>query len=173
MMKNICKIHYAEEQAIQHLSNKLSEIITKDTVIFNIGTDKCIGDSFAPILGTLLNEKGIDIPVYGTLEKPIHALNIHEYIDVVKTVNSNSRIIAIDSALGHKNNIGKISIRNTPIKPGAGVGKKLPHIGDYSIVLTVEEIEASYRLNEIRLGFIMAAAKVVIKAIISSLDNKN
>mgnify|MGYP000859742388 CR=1 FL=1 len=47
----------------------------KEFVVVNIGTDKCIGDCLAPLVGTLLQEKGY-MNIEGTLDNPIHALNI-------------------------------------------------------------------------------------------------
>lgn len=173
MIEEILRIHYQDENVTKHLSNKLSEIIDENTVIFNIGTDRCIGDAFAPIIGTMLIDKGIIIPVYGTLSNPIHALNLNEHIEAVKSVHPNAKIIAIDACLGGEESIGKISIRNKPIAPGKGVGKKLQSIGDNSIVFVVEEYGNYSRLNNVRLDFIMNAAQIVSNSIISSLGRVN
>lgn len=42
-------------------------------------------------------------------------------------------VVAIDSCMGHRENVGFIRIIDGPISPGSGVDKKLPIVGDISI----------------------------------------
>ncbi|MGN1033759.1 MAG: DUF1256 domain-containing protein, partial [Intestinibacter sp.] len=69
----------------------------------------------------------------------------------------------IDACLGSTNNIGNIQIREGPILPGKGVGKKLPQIGNYSIVGIVDKIDEANRFsfNNIRLHFILELAETI------------
>lgn len=109
-----------------------------DVIVLCIGTDRSTGDSFGPLVGTLLSEKvGIRfknslIPVHilGTLDSPVHASNLKQ---IIEEIDPKSLVIAIDASLGGLNNIGLINVSNKSINPGSGVGKDLPSVGDISI----------------------------------------
>lgn len=149
------------------LSEQLVSYISKDTVIACIGTDKCIGDCLGPLVGTFLKEKGIKIPVYGTLDEPIHALNIHERLNFIKNQNPNAQIIGIDACLGDEENIGEIRIRDYAIYPGKGVGKELPEVGVASVIRIVDSSGNSelFFSRSIRLSFVMDMAKQIVNII--------
>lgn len=149
------------------LSKQLVSYISKDTVIACIGTDKCIGDCLGPLVGTFLKEKGIKIPVYGTLDEPIHALNIHERLNFIKNENPNAQIIGIDACLGDEENIGEIRIRDRAIYPGKGVGKELPEVGVASVIGIVDSSDNSelFFSRSIRLSFVMDMAKQIVNII--------
>lgn len=149
------------------LSKQLASYISKDIVIACIGTDKCIGDCLGPLVGTFLKEKGIKIPVYGTLDEPIHALNIHERLNFIKNQNPNAQIIGIDACLGREEDIGEIRIRDYAISPGKGVGKELPEVGVASVIGIVDTSENSelFFSRSIRLSFVMDMAKQIVNII--------
>lgn len=159
----LAKVNYKNENVIQTLSDVLKNIIDENTVIICIGTDRAIGDSLGPLVGTMLKNSDFKFPVYGTLDKPIHALNIYESLDLIKNKHPNGNFIAIDACLGSKSNIGNIQIREGPILPGKGVGKKLPEIGNYSIVGIVDKVDDNSRFsfNNIRLSFIVEMAEII------------
>ena len=71
---------------------------------------------------------------------------------------------------GVGSNIGNIQIREGPILPGKGVGKKLPQIGNYSIVGIVDKIDENNKLsfNNIRLSFILDLAETIALALLVS-----
>lgn len=103
-----------------------------DIIIINIGTDRCTGDSYAPYIGTILNnDSNFPYKVYGTLDEPIHAQNMNYKLEEIYTKHPNSKVIGIDAAMGK--DVLKIFCDNSPIKCGIGVGKNLPHVGDISI----------------------------------------
>ena len=116
----------------------------------------------------MLNDKGFKYPVYGTLKKPIHALNIYETIEDIKKTHTNGNFLAIDACLGSKSNIGIIQIREGPIFPGKGVGKKLPQIGHHSIVGIVDKIDENnkFSFNNIRLNFILELSEIICSSIL-------
>ncbi|MCD3276703.1 spore protease YyaC [Clostridium botulinum] len=157
------KVDYQNNFEMEKIINKLKKIITKDTVIVNIGTDRCVGDSVAPMLGTMLKDQKFPLTVYGTLDEPIHAINIREKIQKIHIRHPNSMIIGIDACLGNKEDVGKIILRDSPIKPGKGVGKSLPDVGDYSIAIVVDEATTNAPLTRrnIRLSFIRNLAESV------------
>lgn len=128
---------------------------TYKPVIVCIGSDLAIGDSLGPLLGTFLQEKlQGKAYVYGTLSSPVTAKESLTISKTVKLLHPKSKILAIDAGVGDKNDIGLIKIGDYGIKPGLGVKKTLPVIGDASIIGIVAEkqdalnnIFSSTRLN--------------------------
>ncbi|AVQ46576.1 spore protease YyaC [Clostridium botulinum] len=165
---NIEKTHYMESLSYYKIANSLKNYLNKDTIIICIGTDRCIGDCLGPLVGTILKYKNIPLKLYGTLDEPIHALNIEETIKNIKNSYPNSSIIGIDACLGDKNNIGQIQVRNFPIQPGKGVGKTLPKVGDYSIVGIVDSNENCdiFTSANTRLSLILNIAKVIAHSVL-------
>ncbi|APH16666.1 putative sporulation protein YyaC [Clostridium sporogenes] len=168
--------NYDDKNIITKISQQLLNIMDKNNgniVIVNIGTDRCIGDSLAPFVGTILKENDLQIPVYGTIKNPIHALNLEKEIRSIKNKHPNATIIGIDACLGKKENIGTIEIGEKPVYPGKGVGKELLAVGEYSIMGTVEEFDNGIEFatgNNIRLDFILQMSKSIAKAIIKSVN---
>ena len=93
-----------------------------------IGNGKIIGDSLGPLIGTVLEknkrliQNNVKIDVIGTFENPILYYNVEEFI---KNIDSQdySEIVIIDSALGSKENIGKVMITPAEILIGVGVNR--------------------------------------------------
>jgi len=135
-----------------------------------IGTDRCIGDCLGPLVGTFLKENSFPLPVFGTINKPIHALNISENIKKIRTKYKDYKIIGIDACLGDTDSIGEIEVRDFPIHPGKGVGKSLPHIGEISIIGIIDSSENNelFSNRNIRLNLVMNISKVITHAIIHS-----
>ena len=162
------KVHYDSHNSYIEIANKIKQYIENDTIIICIGTDKCIGDCLGPLVGSFLVENNFPLPVFGTLESPIHALNIEEKLSHIVKLHPNSFIIGIDACLGDKDSIGEIHIRDYPIHPGKGVGKLLPEVGDVSIIGVVDSNDSSVFFTNriIRLYLIMEMAKVLSKSFI-------
>jgi len=127
-----------------------------------------------PVDRELLEKENLGIPIYGTLNEPIHALNIEEKVNELKKIHPDSLLIAVDASLGKEKDIGFIHIVNGPIKPGKGAGKTLPSFGNISILGVVDSInnKSNNSLYTIRLNFIMRMAEVITKSIMYSLDYK-
>jgi len=90
----LCKTHYSDKKALNTIANCLKEYYRKDIVVICIGSDKCIGDSLGPIVGELLEKENLGIPIYGTLNEPIHALNIEEKVNELKKIHPDSLLIS-------------------------------------------------------------------------------
>lgn len=135
-----------------------------EIIIVNIGTDKCTGDCFGPLLGSLL-EENTNLDIYGTLEYPIHALNLKRELTFIKHIHPNAFIIATDACLG--NGVDEIHLRDLPIRPGAGVEKNLQEIGDLSFAYIVGNKEDSSFFASInyRIGLAYKAAKQICNVI--------
>ncbi|MPQ42549.1 spore protease YyaC [Clostridium tarantellae] len=172
-MKKI-KINYNSPLAYYKIASFLKDYITDNTIIICIGTDKCIGDALGPLVGTLLKENLFPLKVFGTLEFPIHALNLEKKLSEITTLYPNSSIIAIDACLGESKSIGEIHTRNEAIHPGKGVGKKLQSVGDTSIIGIVDSSDSVelFTNRPIRLNLIMQMAKVICHGLIHSYTLK-
>ena len=100
----------------------------KNILFVCIGNGKIIGDSLGPLIGTVLEknkrliQNNVKIDVIGTFENPILYYNVEEFI---KNIDSQdySEIVIIDSALGSKENIGKVLITPAEILIGVGVNR--------------------------------------------------
>ncbi len=162
------KINYKSQMAYYELADFMRQYLNNNTVIICIGTDKCIGDSLGPLVGSFLKEQNLPLPVYGTLENPIHALNLSDKLIEIKKKHPSSTIIGIDACLGDISSVGEIHIRDYPIHPGKGVGKSLPEVGDISIIGIIDNNEKAdfFSTRSIRLSFIFKMAKVICNGII-------
>ncbi|MGF9977384.1 spore protease YyaC [Viridibacillus arvi] len=130
-------LHYKESGAIWRLSSFLLEHIPfhhENLVFCCIGTDRSTGDSLGPLAGSFLNQY-VSFPykIIGTLEKPLHALNLTDTIDNLSTHEIKPFVVAIDACLGSQQRIGEIIVHEGPLLPGKAVKKELPPIGDMSI----------------------------------------
>ncbi|SHK57269.1 putative sporulation protein YyaC [Clostridium cavendishii DSM 21758] len=107
----------------------------RSVVFICIGTDRSTGDALGPLVGEKLKYlPRNDVYIYGNLENPVHAKNIEDILVEINTKLPNAYIVAIDACLGALENVGKIFISEKPIYPGMAVNKKLPPVGDLSIV---------------------------------------
>ncbi|OPJ63437.1 spore protease YyaC [Clostridium oryzae] len=169
---NKVKVHYKDSLAYYELAFFLKQHLDKDSVIVCIGTDRCIGDCLGPMVGTLLQEKHFPLPVYGTISKPIHALNLKKELSQINHMHPKANLIGIDACLGDTDSIGEIQIRNYPIHPGKGVGKSLPLVGEISIIGIVDTIENNelFSNRSIRLDLIINISKVIVDALFYAVN---
>lgn len=147
---------------------KEQDIADKDIVIVCIGTNRTnIVDCLAPFVGSILKEdKEFNIPVYGSMVKPIHSLNLTERITEIYNMHPNSTIIAIDAALTREEkDVGRIKVYNEPIIPGRGVNKDHDVIGDFSIIGCVAPVGVNVVEYETDLKFISAMAYTIAKGV--------
>lgn len=133
-------------------------------VLVCIGTDRATGDSLGPLIGyKLLDIQFKDVAIYGTLEQPVHAKNLDETLTHIHTFHPQALVIAIDACLGSMQNVGSISIGEGAIKPGAGVKKDLPPIGDLHItgIVNFSSLMNMVVLQNTRLSVVMKMADVI------------
>lgn len=131
------RLHYKDTGAVWRLSTLFLEQIpfTSEEVLFLcIGTDRSTGDALGPLIGSLLTEnKLFPYEVIGTLENPLHALNLEETVASLATNHPDAFIVAIDACLGKSSSVGQLLVQNGPLYPGKAVGKELPSVGDIAI----------------------------------------
>lgn len=141
-------------------------------VFLCIGSDRSTGDSLGPLTGYKLAKYPFPHTyVYGTLYNPVHALNLQETYDEILHLYENPFIIAIDASLGARPHIGCITLANTPLKPGLGVKKDLPQVGDLSITGIVNHKKAgsTHILQATRLSTVMNMSDCIVKGIRTAL----
>lgn len=124
------------------LSNHLKERICnlmklynyKRIIILCIGTNKMKDDSFGPIVGSGLNKFKYykNVEIIGTMQRTLNGTNIESFIKQNTSMINESLVIAIDASVS-KSSIGSIIVSSKKLKPGAGVGKIFPEIGDIVI----------------------------------------
>lgn len=168
------RVDYRDKEAANKLAEWIRPYLIGKTLIFCVGTDKCIGDCLGPLVGTMLKKNNFPYPVIGTLEAPAHATNIEAKILQVKAEYPDYFIIAIDACLGYKPFIGNIEVSFRPVHPGKGAGKNLPPIGDLSITGVVDTVEYAdiFSTRAIRLSFIMSIAETIATGLIKAAQRK-
>ncbi|WP_164985177.1 spore protease YyaC [Ammoniphilus sp. CFH 90114] len=107
-----------------------SQLNRDDVVFFCIGTNRVSGDCFGPLVGSYLKSNGYK-NVYGTIHDPIDAKNITKKWNEIP---KGKFVIAIDAALGTFSYIESFAVFSGPLRPGAGIGKDLPGVGDIGIL---------------------------------------
>ncbi len=109
-------------------------------VIVCIGTDKISGDALGPLVGDFLVEiYDIDAFVYGKSRSNVNGVNFSAYHAHIQSHHSDSMIIAIDSCLGIKADVGKIKVTASGVRAGGALGKNNQRIGDIGILAVVGE----------------------------------
>ena len=111
-----------------------------------------------------------NIHVIGNINNNISYLNADYNIKRIYKNFKKPCIVAIDSALSHQKNIGKILVTNSKIKLGEGVGKKRQEIGNISIKGVVAKnyrrpFQNFYILKRAPKEFVINLAKITAKGI--------
>lgn len=171
-----------DEKAIELLGLKIGEIIRQssrqnsDIVFLCIGSDRYVGDSLGPLVGSMLKESQVPFRVYGTLKDPIHAFNLKDVLMDIKKQMKKPLIISIDASLGSKDEVGYILFKEGSLTPGTALRKMLPKVGDYhfvGIVNYIDPLPTSQFLNDTRLYTVMNLAKTIVKVITKINLNDN
>lgn len=177
--QNTCQTKYfspAEQNSLSLgpflVNHFVQENLTKySPVILCIGTDRATGDCLGPLVGEQLLDYDENFKVFGCLNAPVHALNLHKTIQTIYNTIDNPYVIAIDAALGDNSHIGDITVSNCPIAPGKGVNKKLPAIGDVSITGIVNVSgQSANLLQTTRLYTVMRLANCIATALKYTID---
>ncbi|MCT8139977.1 spore protease YyaC [Anaerobacillus sp. CMMVII] len=166
------RIHIDENNASHDFADQLLDLLPKlakkDIVIVCIGTDRSTGDSLGPLIGSRLQECNLKLfHVYGTLENPIHAVNLEEKLAEINEKHCDAFTIGIDACLGRSTSVGIMSIDDGPVKPGAAVNKKLPPVGDIHItgIVNVGGFMEYMVLQNTRLHFVIKMANKIAESI--------
>ena len=170
-----CRIDYRTPEAEQYLAHTFYTHLCKTlpnkaspVVIVPIGTDRSTGDALGPLVGSFLKEKNIaNLHCLGCLEEPVHAANLESKLHTLKIDFPSAYIIAVDACLGELNAIGTINFGAGAIRPGAGVNKTLPPVGNchFTGIVNVGGYMEYLVLQNTRLSFVMGMAKIITGSI--------
>lgn len=144
-------------------------IQSRELVIMCIGSDRSTGDSLGPLIGYKLEKFHIPrISVRGTLSEPVHAANLAENLELINSSYRHPFVLAVDASLGTHEHIGYVTLSEGPLRPGLGVKKELPDVGDIHItgIVNFSGMMESLLLQTTRLSMVMQLADVISKAIL-------
>lgn len=150
------------------IREELKKSRKKSVLILCIGTDRSTGDSLGPLIGYHLRRRGLKhIQVIGTLNRPVHAMNLDETWSILKRHYSDHLIVAVDASVGVNGHVGCVTLGRGAIKPGLGVSKELRPIGDIFITGVVSSSGSNdpLMLQSIRLSTVMQMAECISESI--------
>ena len=142
-----------------------------EIVFLCIGSDRVTGDCLGPYIGDRLSQYHIPgVFIYGTLQNPVHAVNLSSILSRINHLHPQALIIAIDSSLGEKKHLGYVTIGNGSLYPGAAVQKDLPPVGDIFItgVVNISGILEYLTLQTTRLATVISLADTITQGILCS-----
>lgn len=173
-------INVNKPYAISHFNRRFEEILLEnigdlysEIIILCVGTDRSTGDCLGPLVGQRLRYiQSEGIKVYGTLDEPVHAKNLGSTIEEISKSYPKPFIIGIDACLGKAESVGCISIGKGPIRPGAGVNKKLPEVGNIHVmgIVNVGGFMEYIILQNTRLSLVVKMADIISAGIYYSLS---
>lgn len=185
--------HGAEKKFYKLLMPVLRGVLhsRRPIVCLCIGSDRATGDSLGPLVGqsllawkenTILERKNFSpdkkralksmLFVYGTLNHPVHAMNLADTIMQIYRDHADPFIVAIDASLGIKKHIGYVTLGNGPLFPGIGVGKQLPAIGNIhitGIVNCCQNADRNQILQTTHLSTVIELSSFISNSIVHSL----
>ncbi|MNI48626.1 hypothetical protein D3C73_1031980 [compost metagenome] len=148
----------------------------QEMVIVCIGTDRSTGDCLGPLVGTALAKFGREhFHLYGTLEEPVHAMNLKDTLQHISQTFQKPYIIGIDACLGQTSSVGSIQVVQGPLRPGAGVNKELPPVGDIHVtgIVNVGGFMEYFVLQNTRLSLVMRLSEIISSSIYSAIKEWN
>ncbi|MGE5544888.1 MAG: spore protease YyaC [Bacillota bacterium] len=163
-------VFYEDPFSSRRIQQSISDLLStlnpwrRDVVVLCIGTDRSTGDSLGPLVGTRLkqlNYTGFD--VFGTLEQPVHAVNLVSVVEHIKDKYHNPIIIAVDACLGKADRVGYINVKPGVLYPGTALQKSLPAVGDLHIsgIVNVGGFLEHLVLQNTRLNLVFKMAEVI------------
>lgn len=144
---------------------KLDGTGTRPKVLLCIGTDRSTGDCLGPLVGSRMERLDQNLfIVRGTLADPVHATNLADTLTAIEREYGDPMVIAVDACLGYLENVGCVTIGEGSLKPGAGVKKSLPPVGDLHItgVVNVGGFMEYLVLQNTRLNLVMCLADLIV-----------
>lgn len=155
-------VEQVAEMTVRQLAAK--ELYGRPPVLLCIGSDRSIGDSLGPLVGSFLKEAELSaVQIHGTLEEPVHAANLGTVLSMMNDLYRNPLIIAVDACLGRAESVGMLTLGAGSLTPGAGVNKSLPAVGDlYATgVVNVGGFMEYFVLQNTRLSLVVKMARVL------------
>lgn len=156
----------------EHLNRLILEEMEKKgkvgVMFLCIGTDRSTGDSLGPLVGYNLRRRHLSrAAVIGTLERPVHAMNLDVYVRHIRMHYPDYIVVAIDASVGSADHVGYATLGRGALQPGLGVSKDLEAVGDISITGIVGGIGSHdpVMLQSVRLSMVMKMADCICESI--------
>lgn len=169
--QEMINIFYTEEDAPTKIARFIKgkvipHLHQRELIFLCIGTDRSTGDALGPMVGMKLKERFSDLPVFGTLEEPVHALNLKDHIHHIYQKYDQPYVIAVDASLGRLKSVGMITAAEGPLRPGAGVHKDLIPVGDLHLtgIVNIGGFMEYFVLQNTRLSLVMKMAGTIATA---------
>lgn len=163
---------YEADQFALHLDRLIRQEMAetgKGGVMFLcIGTDRSTGDSLGPLIGHKLRDRHLGgAAVIGTLDKPVHAMNLDLYARYIRLHYPDYVVVAIDASVGSPDHVGYATLGRGALQPGLGVSKELEAVGDISITGIVGGAGSRdpVMLQSVRLSIVMKMADYICEGI--------
>lgn len=150
------------------MQEELKKEKKEKVLVLCIGTDRSTGDSLGPLIGYQLRKRGLKhIHVVGTLNRPVHAMNLEDTLYLIKAEYPDHLVIAVDASVGMSSHVGCITLGRGALKPGLGVSKELQAVGDLFITGIVSGCGSHdpMMLQSIRLSTVMRMAECISDSI--------
>lgn len=138
-------------------------------LVLCIGSDRSTGDALGPLVGSLLLENGMERDrVMGDLTQPVHASNLRRTWSHLVHRRPRDPVVAVDACLGRQESVGVLTAGRGPLRPGAGVNKDLPAVGDLYLTGTVNVsgFMEYFVLQNTRLSLVVTMAERLATAIL-------
>lgn len=177
------KVSYYIKEKKRSASSELAHVLKKclnqidhswkEIIILCIGSDRITGDSLGPLIGQQLSKhRWKNVYIYGTLDSPVHALNLSSVTANIKKKHPAALILAVDASLGSQKHIGYITVGVGAIQPGSGVHKNLPSVGDLYItgILNASGSFEHFLLQTTRLSLVIQMAGTITDGILRTLS---
>lgn len=166
---------------VWELNNTIEHRSKSNNIIFLcLGTNQIIGDSFGPVVGSVLKKRLSDsknVKVIGDLDNVVTYNEINECKIYLNKYCNDSLVIVLDSALSKHNDIGKVYIQNRGLRYAESLKKENDVIGNVSIKAVVGEnkfnnITNFKNLQQASLQNIHNMSNIVSNGIIEVLNKK-
>lgn len=179
MKETPLKVPYTTANVIGMLVNRVTSLLEemsegRPIVVVCIGTDRSTGDALGPLIGTSLSKyRSPHFHLFGTLEEPVHAMNLDETLIEINRRFHKPFIIGIDACLGQVSSVGCIQVGVGPVRPGAGVNKDLPPVGDIHLtgIVNVGGFMEYFVLQNTRLHLVMRMADIISLSLFTAISN--
>lgn len=163
---------FETEECARTLHGLIREIAREEgkrgVVFLCIGTDRSTGDSLGPLIGYKLSGRRTRrVNIVGTLDSPVHAMNLEQAVTMVNLRYPNHVVVAVDASVGNLDHVGCITLGKGSLQPGLGVCKELREVGD----LFITGIVGGYgshdplMLQSVRLSVVMQMADCICESI--------
>ncbi|MFD0621408.1 spore protease YyaC [Paenibacillus sp. GCM10027629] len=167
------KIAHTESHIHAAVTNRIVDFLTpipaESTItVVCVGTDRSTGDCLGPLVGSALSKFNSPLfEIYGTLDHPVHAVNLSDTLQHIESSVKNPFTIGIDACLGQTSSVGNIQVASGPVRPGAGVHKQLPPVGDMHItgIVNVGGFMEYFVLQNTRLSLVMKLSDIIANSL--------